>query len=366
LVAENVTLAELLSQAGYRTAGIVANYGYLHRGLGFDQGFDYYDDQPRVLIGYEPVVSSALQFFPAPYYELTKPYRIAEEVNQAAFCWLEINSRRPFFLFLNYMEPHDPYYPPSGSDRYREAFKKRFWDPLQTKFVNKDRFAAPESERLLGLYDGEIGYLDEKIGQLLEKLMELGAYENTLIILTSDHGEFFGEHGLWGHGLGPYEEVHRVPLVIKYPHSKLRGVEEAWVQTLDIFPTVLRAVGLSIPPLLDGTAIPGLDHPIIAEQYYSEFNSLNFGPRFGQAYRTLYEEPWKLTLYSDGVMKLYNLVEDTAEEYDLAIERNDLAREMRDRLERYVASLVPVDAPDARERLDADTLERLRSLGYLQ
>ena len=365
LAPENVTLAEILEREGYETAAIVANFAYLHRDAGFAQGFQYYDDRARIRLGYRPLVDAIVQFDPATYFHLTKPYRMAEEINGEAFRWLRDHRDEPFFLFLNYMDPHDPYYPPREFRADDGPGSTLRWDRSQTSFAGASELGTSDARHLRALYEGEIAYLDAQFGRLISKLRELDLYEESLIIATSDHGEFFGEHGLWKHGLAPYEQVHRVPLVIKYPHSRFRGVDDSPVQPLDIVPTVLAELELTAPPWLDGEALPGGSHPIITEQYYSEFMTRNHGSTLGHGHRALYDARYKLVLYTHGEMELYDLEGDPGETRNLAGERADVAAQMRVRLESYVDKIVPVVGPRHREKLDHEVLKRLRALGYV-
>ena len=362
---DNVTLAEILSAAGYRTAGIVANAAFLHRTFGLDQGFQFYDDRERRRFGYEPLISKLIKFTPYFHDAITKPYRLASDINRVAFDWLSINHEEPFFLFLNYMDPHRPYRPPAGYS-YGLYNGRFFMNPSDIP-GGEMRLSDEERDFYLSLYDGEIAYVDHHVGLLIEKLKELGVYDETLIIVTSDHGEFFGEHGVWEHTVGPYEEVYKVPLIVKYPGSGKRGRDSRWVQTVDILPEVLETVGLPIPADVEGSPLSLVDHPILTEQYPNTYWAKNYGSRYGRSYRSVYERPWKLIVYIDDTMELYNLAEDPFEQNNLFQQEQRRAIAMRRRLRKYIASLSPTrPADEAVESLDDSTVKRLKALGYVQ
>jgi arylsulfatase A-like enzyme len=153
-------------------------------------------------------------------------------------------------MFLWTLDPHDPYYPPSGYDRWRDpAYGGRIDGSAES--VRRVRSHA-DAQRLIDLYDGEIAYMDEQLGNLLGRLRALGQFDNTLIVVAGDHGEAFGEHGDFVHGHLAYEEVMHVPLLIKFPAGVkvMAGANTALAQLTDIAPTVLDVLGLK--PLAAG------------------------------------------------------------------------------------------------------------------
>jgi arylsulfatase A-like enzyme len=137
---------------------------------------------------------------------------------------------------------------------------------INSVLAGSHRLTPEEREHIIVLYDGGICYLDHYLGLLFEKLKALKVYDNTLIIITSDHGEAFGEHNSMEHGLTLYEEVLRVPLIIKYPSAYLqRAVVEKRVSLVDLMPTILSFLGSPIPSGIDGEALGNSSHPVIAE-----------------------------------------------------------------------------------------------------
>jgi arylsulfatase A-like enzyme len=137
------------------------------------------------------------------------------------------------------------------------------------------------------------------------------------VIVTSDHGEFLGEHRLLQHAVGPYEPVHRVPLVIRYPRGTRRGVEHGWAQLVDVVPTVLATLGLAPSTPLDGDVLPRLTHPILIQQ--APMGGTRWrGRHAGRGYSGIYEGPWKLVVFDDGPPLLFNLETDADEVHDLS------------------------------------------------
>ena len=361
----NLTLAEILSDHGYATAAVVANSAYLHRAFNLDQGFAFYDDRVHRVFDYEPVVHGLLRYFPLTYNRLIKSYPLAAEVNEVAFQWLERNHQNPFFLFLNYMDPHGPYSPPSP---FEDAFpdRLRVLDPLRAS-VRHQEVDEDVIKHYVSLYDGEVAYTDQALGVLFDKLRELKIFDKSLVIVTSDHGEFFGEHGMWEHGFGPYEDVHRVPLIVKYPSSTRVGVDNVLVQTVDILPTVLETLGIAIPAAVQGHSLDGMEHPVMTEQYLNTYFVASFGDRFNRGYRSWYRFPWKFVLYSDGSDALFRLDEDPGEEHDVSSAEPTVAASLKRDLEEFVSSIEPfVSRPRGRQQPNEDVLKRLRALGYVQ
>ncbi len=354
----NTTLAKALSDAGYTTAAVVANSAYLNHVFGLDQGFDFYDARPRLLWSHKPVFDNALRLFPYTYCSFVKPYRLAADVNSTVFRWIEPNAQNPFFLFINYMEPHSPYCAPSSYDT-RFPGRETFLD-TDLPITRAESLSPEESKHFRSLYDGEISYVDYEIGVLFDRLKNLGVYDNSLIIVTADHGEYFGEHGLWMHGVGAYEEVYRVPLIVKYPRSAERKREDGWVQTIDIFPTVLEVLGLPVPNNIQGQVLGRANHPLLVEQYW-DWQLLKHS-----GHQALYEYPWKLVLYSDGATELFNMADDPHEGNDLSSERPDKVEEIRERLEKYVTSIKPVPFERDAVAIGDETRRKLEALGYVQ
>jgi arylsulfatase A-like enzyme len=239
-----VPLAELLRQQGYSTAGFTTN-GNVVSELGFGQGFDIYqylagrDENGRPLGMLHPRRSDAL--------------------NTRALTWLAERPRdQPFFLYLHAMDPHYPYIPPP-SVRARLAAgvdPSLGTEAMLAKLVFLQHVASDEElSGIVQLYDAQIAFNDRSFGILCRKLKWQGLFDDALIVLLADHGEEFLDHGGWEHGRSLYDEMLRVPLVIKWPGQRNGERVESPAQLVDILPTVLAVAGVDIPDGLDGHSL---------------------------------------------------------------------------------------------------------------
>ncbi len=227
----NVTIAERLHERGWATGAAIANSVIYGAESTFDRGFDVFaglhgeDDRPSKLVGADVVVDSALAF---------------------------LRSRRglPTFLYVHTMDPHVPYEPPAPFDR--------MFEPLPTpdhpaRDPRTDYKEPLDRERMIGQYDGDVAFGDREFGRFVRELRAAGVYEDALVIFLSDHGEEFLDHGRWLHGRSLFDELIRVPLVVKLPGDRGAGTRVAGqVQGLDVVPTVLEAMGVPLPADLGG------------------------------------------------------------------------------------------------------------------
>ena len=220
------TLADLLRSNGFYCAAVTGG-GFVGAVFGFSKGFDLYAQSENSLVD-----SAATTF-------------------DAAAKWIDANGDKDFFLFIHTYQPHGPYVPPPPYDRM-------FLDPepLWTMIDIGGHIGGPygifkelpdqERRNIVGLYDGEVRSTDDGlVGPLIAKLKDLKIYDETMIVVTSDHGEEFFEHGSWEHGRALYDESLKVPLIIKFPGSKFRGKRiEPFVRLIDIMPTVMDVFGI--------------------------------------------------------------------------------------------------------------------------
>jgi len=202
----NVTLAEMLQEKGYKTAAVIAAF-VLDARFGLSQGFDSYND--RFLGKREP--GFVLE-------------RRAAETSKLAINWLAEHANEDFFLFLHYFDPHAEYIPP---------------EPFASNFRENP-------------YLGEIAYTDYCIGKVIDKLKSLGIYDSALLIVTSDHGESFGEHGEYTHGYFIYNTTIRVPLIFKLPGTNNAKRVKDIVGLIDVTPTILSQLGIAGPSHIQG------------------------------------------------------------------------------------------------------------------
>ena len=239
---KEITIAEILNEKGYNTAGFVGGL-YIKSKYGFGQGFKTYDDRldffsylhtfNKLSVRY---IISAISIKFETFIFNRDNERTAEETNKRIFKWLDKNKEQPFFMFINYFDAHHPY------NRGQE-----FKEQIDSNAKNID-------EEIIK-YDIEIFYLDRQIGELLKKLDELGIKNNTIIIVTADHGEEFGEHGGVYHGRTLYEEVIHVPLIIYYPKEFSPKIIEKRIGIINIFSTILDILKMRIPENIDSISL---------------------------------------------------------------------------------------------------------------
>jgi arylsulfatase len=288
---------------------------------------------------------------------------ISDLVDGAIALLARSDPSRPVFLYLHTVDPHGPYQPPS---RYLPADAPppnrrdylSYWQLLDSPSVT-----PAQREVVLASYDGEIAYTDAELGRLFDALRQQGLYDRAMIVVTSDHGEHFQEHGLWGHGKSLYEPLLDVPLLVKYPSQHEPRVVDARVGTIDLFPTVLRAIGEDCAacdgrPLQDVEA--GDSRALLAYQMGDD--------EAKPVRRSILEGRFKLVRTSrDGSEQeeLFDLEQDPGEQRDLRAEHPDVAARLAGRLRDYeqAAGSAPKGDPI---RLAPSEVERLESLGYLQ
>ncbi len=340
---EAVTLAELLRDRGYRTAAFVANFSYLYRDFGLAQGFQRYDDAPSILFRLRPHVVRFVQRFQPGF--CLKPFRSAPAMNALALSWLDQQpGGRPAFLFLNYMEAHQPWLAPPPYDRWsRElapAARRLATADLYTHAIRD--FTDAEQAFIRANYDGQLAAMDAALGELLAALRARGRYENALVIVTADHGEFLGEHRQVGHiGRMLYEPVLGIPLVVKFPGpERLRGVSEVPVQLVDVLPTVLRASGVAVPAGVQGEPLPHVTHPSLAEEHINPFLVTRYGEVYNRGVRVVYDGSYKLISTSQGTEMLFDLARDPGETNDLRSREPERALALKQRLDAALGTTV--------------------------
>jgi len=312
---EFTTLAEWLKKAGYETGAIIGAFPLDSR-FGLAQGFDLYDDNYGTQ---DPTATTFVE-------------RRAEEVVDIAIAWLE-GRTRPWFLWIHLFDPHQPYNPP-------EPFLSRFKDDP---------------------YSGEVAYVDQALGKLFSSIEAKGLWPKTLTVITGDHGESLGEHGETTHGYFAYNATLWIPLIIAVPGAKPMTVS-ANVGHVDIFPTVCDLLdlkkpsplhGRSLVPLLEGKKLPERD---IYFEALTAYCNRGWAPLRGfiSGNSKFMESP---------LPELYDLEKDFDETRNLAESRD--VKPQRDRFNTLFAGLAISGAEKARQEMDAETREKLRSLGYL-
>lgn len=306
------TLARSLQAAGYDTGAFVGAY-VLHSRWGLADGFAEYGDT-------------------FDYDDSPLPERRGDAVVDEATAWLRRDRDEPFFCWIHLYDPHSPYAAP---------------EPYRSRFGNRP-------------YDGEVAYADAQVGRLLETLSELGVDDDTVVLVTSDHGEGLDDHGETGHGLFLYDTTQRVPLILRLPDGRGAGeVVGEQVRLIDVAPTLLELLEVDVPERFRGSSLVpfvdggGSSRPAYAETVY---------PRTHFGWKDLY------ALRADGLKyvlapreELYDLQEDPDESENVFAANRATAATMRDTLEELRGEASPVAA----ENLSEEARQRLRSLGYI-
>ncbi len=337
LAEELPTLGDVLGDAGYQTVAFSGNPNVV-KAYGMDQGFQDF------------------------YRPLKRP---SDKLNHMVLEWLDQRALdRPFFLYVHTMDPHAPYQPP-------EPFRTRFapkademprWQPSW-------KWPIEVLPYLSNLYDAEIAFNDASFGTLTEELRQRGLFENTLVVVISDHGEEFKEHGRWRHGATLYSESIEVPMIVKLPgQSKGRRVAMP-VQQIDVMPTILDTLNIAIPDTVEGQSLlrsegrseiePGAPPAKI-------FSHLKLGK--SPLIHSLIDGDWKLirTEGEDGLrVELFNWTLDRGESENLVESYPVRAAWMAQTIDQKLA-VTDLPPPSEDAVVDSEIKEALEALGYLE
>lgn len=330
------TIAEALAARGYRTGAFNGNFETVTRRWGFARGFvhfeDYYQTVPQL------AVSSLYGRF-LEYYALHKVLnmefsidrRWAPSVNQSALDWIDQDADTPFFAFINYYDIHAPYISP---ERARFSDFENPGGLVNTDWTTADIYNPKTPEQVQGeidAYDGGIYYTDQQIDWLLKQLDERGVLDNTIVMITSDHGELFGEHGLWEHHNSLYKPVIHVPMIIWYPEFVPQNVRiDTPISNVAIPATVLDLLGDSGQTLFPGPSLAelwrdpasALNFPDpIAEMAESTWVNLNHLSIKGDMV-TVLSSDWQYIEHEFNGVELYNLNDDPDQLNNLATENS--------------------------------------------
>jgi arylsulfatase A-like enzyme len=319
------TLAEYLAGRGYRTGGFVANVLYCGAQSNLDRGFSRYEDYP-VSVG-QVVKSSSLGLFvinSEPFRDLTNWHTIgrvlAPEINERFLDWLAEGDDRPFFVFLNYFDAHMPYIAPAPFDARFGA------TPLRDPRIQNRRYTAEEAAEMRDAYDEGIAYLDDQVGRLFDELDRRGVLERTIVVITSDHGEEFGEHGITGHGASQYVPVLHVPLIVIVPDSAAMGTRvRRFVSLRDVPATIERLVtatagelpGHSLRPLWSGDSLAPIS-PVFSDVQRLATLPGRYPTSQHAIQSLIVEDRWHLIRPEGGAAELYDLATDSLETHNLA------------------------------------------------
>jgi len=386
------TLAEAMADLGYHAVGLSANF--LLRSYGLGRGFTHYNviSSSRLLaegltwvnafryrgrsLGRElekllprVIARSTLVF---DRYEPT--YRRAREMSRLAARWYEEYPDDPVFMMINYFDVHDPYLPvpefdqhfvkePPGLDWVGYP-KGRYAQYL----LGNESFSEAEIEYMVGQYDAEILYLDRELNHFFDHLKKIDRYDETMIIIISDHGEGFLEHGFLNHGASVYQPQILVPALVKMPRSWTGELPdpESPIQFVDIFPTVMHAIGGEIPESVEGS-IWAADRDYALSELYCQFcrftNIANHRPDLKREVFALVTKGHKVIFSEQTGIEHYDLLADPGEQQDLAGSDPELEQYL---VTEMVERLATQFDPRTGGQSDRDMVDQLRSLGYVQ
>ena len=315
------TLASILKEHGYATAAVIGS-AVLDSRFGLNKGFDFYYDH----FDFNRLQESNLE-------EMERPGNIVADV---ALDWLEKNAKTTFFLWMHLYDPHYPYRPPAP---YSEQYKDR-------------------------PYDGEIAFADSQVGRLITFLKAKGLYQNTLIVLSGDHGESLGEHGEKTHGFFIYNATLHVPVIIHLPGVEAAKVLPELASLTDLMPTVLQALKIDIPSQTQGRSLIPLITPAKDEGSRSLYAE-TFLPRIHFNWSELRSiETEKYQFIQAPKPELYDLSTDPGETRNLYDEKKAVSEELHARLTKLIRQNSADHELAEKTGLDPALMERLKSLGY--
>jgi arylsulfatase A-like enzyme len=361
------TLAEHLSRT-HDCAAFTEN-PHVSMAKGFAQGFSHFDELFRRMTSLGPV----------------------PDTEGRAARWIEEHhGRRPFFVFVNLMDPHLPYHPPArfrtrliGKDTPKDEIERlsRMKERrIRRHITGSEPLSDDELEILRQLYQAEVSFSDSRLDVILDALRRKNLMKHTLVIALSDHGENLGEHGLMDHQLCLYETLLRIPLVMRLPGVFEGGRKRTDpVQLVDVMPTILDVVKAPRPswPSMEGDSLASgpvsADRPVIAEymrpvrqqRWFAKADPAFDFSRFNRRLRSVQAGELKLILPERGEPELYQLTRDPGELENLSSGRPDEVKRLSVALDGFLRArnAAPTQAePD----LDSETKERLRSLGYVE
>lgn len=334
---EYLTIAEYFKSKNYRTAAFISQHLLERRRSNLHQGFDVYDSECE-----------------KDHHRLSA--RRAKSVTDAAIKWIEQNKKWSFFVWFVYFDPHDPYIPPDSFKGYYNKTKK-FSGDRRAKGISRWRannhlVTEEHKQFLINAYDEEIRYFDYEMGRLFSYLKRSGQYDNSIIILTADHGEELGDNGnRWGHCQILSQEEIWIPLLIKMPTQREKVVIEDVVQNIDIYPTLVEFLNKSHLPcyydILEGKSLI----PLLNRE---RLNGKRFAASFWRKQQCIIMGDYKYWIWG-GKEYLINI--KTKEEItNLTI---------RDKLRSYLNKIYRVYIK-RKKNYYKKTVEDLKSLGYLQ
>ena len=347
------TIAENMREKGYKTGAFIAAYPVAKQ-FGFSQGFDVFDQ--------EGVTGEDRGYNVGRYiYKMTDLYRTAEEVNSSMFPWLTENANNNIFLWVHYFDPHKPLNPPKHFINMYKSVQ------IDLKHVNKP------NRKYIRKYMAEISYMDMHFGKLIEHLKDINIYDNSLIIVISDHGEGLGQHNWMTHCFNVYEEAIKIAYIVKFPRSRYAGTKiDELIDTSTVYPTIMDIFNLEegetsysknlINLIKNKSEKLFIEYVYGMRQLYTKEVHGTKGVKY-----FIRTKLWKYILpeRSKEQEELYDLINDPYEQNNLILqgEKNNIKLQLKDRLLNFLEKKSKINLHD-KVIINKKTEEKLKALGY--
>lgn len=391
-----LTIAELLRSKGYETLGICIN-PWVGPQTGLYRGFKRfvtnlsrpYLDKVSFRVPLDWVIFCIKTDIKLVVYNWVYQVRVLKEIER----WISNSQRsnKPFFVFVNYFDAHTPYNPPQP---FKERFEKihehntnlqKIIDVFNSRhgypYIAKEHKVSEEEwDTLKSWYNGEVAYIDFFLGKLFDFLKRTRLFDDTLLILTSDHGENFGEHDLANHAFCLYDTLLHVPLIMRYPKYLPQGKKiSSIVSHIDVLPTILEVLRIKTK---DSHQISGVNLTPVDNRKFHDYIYAEYGPpvadievlrrrtpnvkaevyhRYNRSLKCIRSRKFKYIMGSDGGEELYNLEEDPSETHNIADDFPEKTAELNSFL---TARLKPHHIRAGRGAFHPKIKERLQELGY--
>lgn len=353
LAGDTPTIAEVFAAAGYRTASFITNVN-AGKLPGLERGFGHFHDAIRS--------ANPLPFVGKRYFDRDAHRSFPEA---AFFDWLDESPEAPFFAYVHTAEPHRPYNPPPP---YDTMFDPEYTGSVTGYFEGPDGYGRAvkpaDVEHVRALYDGEVVFADAAVGRLLAGLEKRGLADETLVVITADHGEELRDRGGWNHGHSAYNELLRVPLVMAGPGIRAGTRIAAPAQLVDVAPTVLAWARLPDQPSFEGDSLLSLldrsDDDALRDRAVFAM-STQPPPQF-----VVIKGDWKAIIGTGKPPELYDLASDPGETTNLAELHEDELAVLLDHLKARLATRRRGPRAESEQPLSPDDESRLRALGYIE
>ena len=355
---KRLTLAELFEGAGWNTYGFHSN-PHLSELFNYNKGFKFfYDDLSKV-----EKVSNRRMLLVNKLKRVYKmqAYMLADKLNKKVFDTLNLEEMKKGknFVWIHYMDVHGPYY-----GRMRKIPLAKLFYEVRWRKAIKSRVNRRRTEKLKADYMYELKYLDAYIGNLLDYLRKNNIYDQSTIVFLADHGDGFGEHGFYSHPQKLYNELIKIPLMIKFPKGFKKEIDtNKLIGTIDITPSLLSLSGIDAPEQLLGMDFISDN----CNEYV--FSEADIGKDTGEKMLSLVNSKWKYIFDTKTkIEELYNLVSDANESRNLAGDYPEIRMQMKHKLDEY-RKILTFDSSESytqqEENNDSEIQERLKTLGYM-